>query len=111
MRRYQELLTRLRLAVLEGPGVTPPELREALARRAHDLALGHEAPDGVPPELAGFVDRVALEADRIADDEVARLQATGWSEDQLFEVITATALGASEARYEVGMRALEEAIR
>lgn len=111
MRRYEELLARLRQAVLESRGKTPPDLRQALARRARDLALGAEARTTVPAALTAFVDRVALQADQISDEEVEALQAAGWSDDQLFEIITATALGASEARYEVGMRALEEAIR
>ncbi len=112
MSRYDNLWSKLKSAVLAGPGETPSELRQKLATRARALTLGEPASE-VPgaEEVRQLVDRITFDATQVTSEDLAALQRAGWSDDQLFEIITATALGASEARYEVGMRALEEAIR
>jgi alkylhydroperoxidase family enzyme len=44
----------------------------------------------------------------VTDDDLAALRAR-YSEDQIFELVVAAALGAAETRLRAGMRALEEA--
>lgn len=83
-------------ALLRGPGATPPELREAVARGTP------------PPELATLVGKIRQHAYKVTDADVDALRAR-YTEDQLFEIIVATAFGAAEARLRAGLRALEEA--
>lgn len=83
-------------AVKEGPGVTPPSLRQAVAR-------------GEPPEeLRALVEKIRRHAWRVTDEDVDALRAR-YDEDALFEIIVAAAVGAAEARLEAGLRALGEA--
>jgi alkylhydroperoxidase family enzyme len=94
--RLRELQEATAQAVLRGPGTTSAELRQALAR-------------GEPPEeLATLVDKIRRHAYRVTDEDLAALR-DRYTEDQLFEVVVAAALGAAEARLRAGMRALEEA--
>ncbi len=83
-------------AALRGPGRTSPALREALARG--------EAPD----DLRAFADKIRRHAYRITDEEFAALRAR-YGEDELFEIVIATVLGAAGERLQAGLRALEEA--
>jgi alkylhydroperoxidase family enzyme len=52
------------------------------------------------------VDKVAQHAYKVTDEDVAALQAAGNSDDAVFEVTVAAALGAALARLERGMAAL-----
>lgn len=52
------------------------------------------------------MDKVALHAYRITDDDVRALEAAGYSEDEVFEVTLCAALGAGLARFERGLAAL-----
>jgi alkylhydroperoxidase family enzyme len=93
LRDLQEATAR---AALHGPGTTSPELRQAVAR-------------GEPPEeLAGLVDKIRRHAYRVTDDDLAALRAR-YTEDQIFELVVAAAIGAAETRLRAGIRALEEA--
>jgi len=110
--RYAGFAERLVESVLAGPGHTPSQLRRAaLARAARlggrgDPAGEGEARDGVPAALAGYVDKVALHAYNVTDGDVAALQRAGNSDDALFEVTVAAALGAALGRLERGLAAL-----
>jgi alkylhydroperoxidase family enzyme len=61
----------------------------------------------VPKGLEAFVDRLALHAYRITDDELAALKAAGFTEEQLYDAVAAGAFGAAWARLEAGLDALE----
>ncbi len=108
MVRYQENLTTLVDTVLSGPGKTTSELRLAVEARAGALSgrqsgalSGRQGTDaGVPDELSDWVEKVALHAYRTTDEDIESLKAAGYSEDQLFELTVAAALGASRARLE-----------
>lgn len=94
----------LRQALLEGPGVCPPTLRQAIATRARDLALGAPEPaTNVPAALATYVDLVALSAYRVTDQHLAALREHGYSDDAILEVTLCAALGAGLARLERGL--------
>jgi hypothetical protein len=94
--RLQELADATAEAVLHGPGTTAAALRQAVAR-------------GEPPEeLRGLVEKIRLHAYRVTDEDLAELR-DRYSEDQLFEVVVAAALGAADVRLRAAMRALEEA--
>jgi hypothetical protein len=109
-RRYDELLLRLRHAVLKGPGRTDPSLRLAVKARASALGGWEmEAAGSVPDEIAVFVDKVAVDAYKVTDPDVERLRAAGYSEQEIFEVTVCAALGAAMGRLRRGLDALDKA--
>ena len=102
-------LQRLLDALLRSPD-GQPGLRRAAAARAAELGGGALASaDALPAELEPWIQRVAREAWEATDDDVARLRSAGYSEDAIFEVTVAAAVGAAVARYQAGMRALAAA--
>jgi len=110
--RYAALIERLVESVLAGPGHTATELRRAVLARGARLG-GRRDPaekprDGVPAPLAGYVDKVALHAYKVTDEDLA-LKRAGNSDDLLFEVTVSAALGAAMGRLERGLSALREA--
>jgi len=113
MRRYSELVEHLRNAVLRGKGETDPGLRQAVAARSAELAGLPAVPPGapagaeIPANLREFVDKAALHAHRITDEEVAALRRAGYSEDAIFETAISAAIGGGLARLERGLAALE----
>ena len=100
MVRYREDLTTLVDAVLSGPGKTTSELRLAVEAQAGALSGGPGTDAVVPDDLLGWVEKVARHAYRTTDEDIESLKAAGYSEDQLFELTVAAALGASRARME-----------
>ena len=109
MRRYMELVERLRSSVLQGKGKTGPALRQAVAARSAELGGGPAAPPGaaIPAGLRDLVEKTALHAYRITDEEIQALLQAGHSEDEIFEVALSAAVGGGLARLERGLAALE----
>jgi alkylhydroperoxidase/carboxymuconolactone decarboxylase family protein YurZ len=113
MRRYAELVERLRKAVLHEPGEIDPGLRQAIAARSAELAGLPAVPPGapagieIPANLRELVDKAALHAYRITDKEVAALRRAGYSEDAIFEIAISVAIGGGLSRLERGLAALE----
>lgn len=93
--RYEDLRKRLVDAVLAGPAETPPELRRAALERGT-----------VPGPLGAYVSTVARHAYRVTDADVAALRHAGHSDDSLFEITVAAAVGAAMHRLDRGMAAL-----
>jgi TPP-dependent indolepyruvate ferredoxin oxidoreductase alpha subunit len=107
MNRYLDLVERLKESVLASRGATDPGLRRAVEARAAELAGRPGAPTGdIPPGLREHVDKIALHAYTVTDEDVAALKAAGWSEDAIFEISIAAALGAGLSRLERGLSAL-----
>lgn len=107
--RYAPFTKRLVDSVLTTPGQAPSELRRAVAARAARLGGGAGAtgePDGVPAPLVGYIDTVARHAYKVTDADVTALQRAGHSDDALFEVTVAAALGAALGRLERGLATL-----
>jgi len=128
--RYAAYTARLVDGVLTQPGHTPPELRRAVLERVfgpHPLSkpvtssplsgtergTGGEDHTGERERgragedlLAAYVDKVARHAYKVTDDDLAALQRAGHSDDALFEVTVAAALGAALGRLERGLAAL-----
>jgi hypothetical protein len=107
MDRHLAWVHRLRQAVLSGRRMTDAALRQAVEARAA-VAGGRqgEASDSIPPELESFVDKVIYRAWQVTDEDVARLRSAGYSEDAIFELTIAAALGAGMGRLERGLAAL-----
>jgi hypothetical protein len=84
--------------VLHGAGHTPAELR-ARAFSNEDL----------PPSLQALIGKVVTSPAQITDADFAAATASGFSEDQLFELVIAAAVGQSARLYDAGLAALAEA--
>ncbi|MEV6274472.1 hypothetical protein [Nocardia sp. NPDC051832] len=91
---FRELVDRVR----HGPGRSAADER----RSAFDNT-------GVPPALQPLIDKVATKPTEITDDDFAAAAAAGFSEDQLFELVIAAAVGQSARQYDAGLAALDEA--
>jgi hypothetical protein len=98
--RYEIFRKRLIDAVINTPGDTSAELRQAVVDRSQGRR------DGVPPDLQFYVDTVARHAYRVTDADVQALQRGGHSDDGLFEITVAAAVGAALHRLDRGMAAL-----
>jgi alkylhydroperoxidase family enzyme len=95
--RHQAARRMLEDAVLRGPGHLDARVREAIAE-------GWE----IPEALRALVEKVRSHAYRVTDTDFAPLRAR-YSEDELFEVVVAAALGAAVTRARAGLRAVEDA--
>jgi hypothetical protein len=77
-------------------GHLPAKAREALLRR--------EAPDG---EIGAIAKQVVSDATRVTDEMFAKAIAKGATEDELFEAVTVSAVGAALKRLEKGLSLLD----
>jgi alkylhydroperoxidase family enzyme len=97
-------------ALLATPGATSRELRRAVLARATELGGGAGGASAVgnelPAALTAYVDKVARHAYKVTDDDVAALQRAGNSDDALFEMTVAAAVGAALGRLERGLAAV-----
>ena len=84
--------------VLSGPGGTDPKLRRAIAGGG----------EGIPEDLRALVDKIERSPYDVSDEDLAALKQR-YSEDEIFEIVVAAALGASMRRLRAGLAALEGA--
>jgi alkylhydroperoxidase family enzyme len=97
--RYDEHVARTTHAVLDSRGTTSNAVR---------WAAFHRRLDELPAELRTYVDTVARHAYRVTDEDIEALKRAGHSEDAIFEVTAAAALGAAILRLERGLIVLHE---
>ena len=97
--RYDDHVTRTTHAVLDSSGALPQEIR---------WAAFHRRMDELPENLRAYVGKVAKHAYRVTDEDVEALKRAGHSEDAIFEVTAAAALGAAILRLERGLIVLHE---
>jgi alkylhydroperoxidase family enzyme len=90
-------------AILTQTGSTELSLRRTVLERTRN------GEGQVPEALREFVEKIAERPWTVNDEDFARLRAAGYSEDELYEVTLAAAVGAGLQRFEAGLRALEEA--
>lgn len=93
-RLHRELVAR----VLGDGGTAPTELRRA----AFDAA-------GLDEPLRTLADKVAHQAQRVSDDDIAAAGAAGLSEDQIFEIVVCAAIGQADRQYSDALAALAAA--
>jgi alkylhydroperoxidase family enzyme len=84
--------------VLNGEG------RASAEQRAHAFSN-----DGLPRPLHVLIDKVATRPAQVTEADYAAAKASGFSEDQLFELVICAAVGQSARLYEAGLAALAEA--
>jgi predicted RNA polymerase sigma factor len=91
------LRTKLLETVLDARGESDPSVRRA----AFEGRV-------VPPDLQALIEKIRAHAYKVTDEDLERVRAT-YGDDALFEIIVATALGASERRLLAGLEALNDA--
>ena len=67
------------------------------------------ADEGLEPPLRTLISKVATSPADVTDADFAVAKASGYSEDQLFELVVCAAVGQSARLYEAGLAALAEA--
>jgi alkylhydroperoxidase family enzyme len=85
----------LRHAVLDAPATTDPALRAAAATG-----------DPLPEPWQSYTAMVREASYKVTDTDIGRLSAAGHTEDQIFEVTVAAAVGASLRCFDAGRRGL-----
>jgi hypothetical protein len=94
-------------ALLTKPAVLSLSLRQMIEAHAAGLS-GRVRPAGeLPAELVDYVNKVALHAYKVTDEDVQSLKDKGYSEDMIFEITLCASLGASLARLECGLNAMK----
>jgi len=94
--RHAEGIQDVRRRVLDGPGYA-----DAAVRRAAFTG------DDLPETLATYVTKVINNAYKVTDSDVAAIKQMGYSENEIFEITVAAALGAGYRRFEAGRKAME----
>jgi alkylhydroperoxidase family enzyme len=95
LNRHAELVGRLRRAVFDSAGETDPAVRQA---------AGAGRP--LPAPWAAYADTVRDHSYRITDADISALKAAACSEEEIFEITIAVAMGAALRRLDAGLRAL-----
>ena len=94
-------------ALLTGPAVCTPTLRQAVEAYAANLCgSNREAPE-IPADLVDYIRKVALYAYKTTDEDIRRLKEAGYSEDVIFEITLCASMGAGLARLEQGLTVLK----
>ena len=95
-----EAASRLRESVLEravrGPGTS--------ARAARRAAFDNH---GVDERARRLIEKVAREAWKVTDEDVAAVKAAGVSEDEIFELVVCAALGQATRQLSAALTALD----
>ncbi|WP_029116061.1 hypothetical protein [Mycobacterium sp. URHB0044] len=91
---HRALIARVR----DGNATAPTSLRRA----AFDDV-------GLDEPVRTLIDKVARHANRVTDDDVAAVRATGLTEDQIFEIMVCAAVGQASRQYENALAALASA--
>ena len=96
MSNFREPREALVKRLLEGDGKASPSERRAAFNNS-----------GLSEPLRKLIDKVAMHADTVTDEDITALQASGLSEDQIFETIVCAAVGQATRQYETAFAALE----
>ncbi|HEY1920988.1 MAG TPA: hypothetical protein VGH27_35910 [Streptosporangiaceae bacterium] len=96
--KYSQLVADLRTAVFESPGKVDAALRQSAA-----------SGDGLSEPWRSYTLKVRDEASAATDADIEDLKAAGRTEDEIFEMTVAAAVGASLQTLNAGLRALGQA--
>ena len=64
----------------------------------------------LPEPLHALLDKVATRPTQVTEADFAATRASGFSEDEIFELVICAAVGQATRQYEVGLAALAKAI-
>jgi hypothetical protein len=86
--------------ILEGDGRAPRADRSA----AFDNT-------GLAEPLSSLIDKVARQAHKVTDADIAAARASGLSEDKVFEIVVCGAIGQATRQYDGALAALDAATK
>jgi hypothetical protein len=114
--RHRDVIRALRDAALDTRGDSDPSTRRAVFDRAVELSGGdiHQPgtgreptpSEGLPDALDELIDKESRHAFKVVDRDLDRLRASGLSQDAVFELIVAAAVGAGVGRFDRALDAL-----
>lgn len=104
--RHSTAIERLRRSVLEGPGETDPTLRRTVAAYANGRWSGGAGEVEIPEDLRDFIDKVVFGPYKVMDEDIERLRDLGYSEDDVFELSVAAAVGCGLGALRAGLGAI-----
>jgi alkylhydroperoxidase family enzyme len=91
---------RLLARILEGDGTASRAQRRA--------AFDHT---GLAEPLNTLIDKVTKQACRVTDEDITAAKASGFSEDQIFEMVVCAAIGQAARQYDTALATLEAATK
>jgi len=103
-----EELSKLKYAVLSGPGTIEPIVRRAIEARVASSTGAIRTKYDLSSDLYKYVDKVGKHAPDILDEDIQQLKDHGWTEEQIFEITFAAAAGAGFAIQEIGWNKIAE---
>jgi hypothetical protein len=95
LERHSSEVGALRRSILETPGETARAQRDAVVASHHVSGVADP-----------YLDKVRTASHRIVDDDIDRLRRDGLSEDAIFELTLAAALGEASRRFDAAIAAL-----
>lgn len=95
--KYARLVADLRASVFDGPGRVDGTLRESAATG-----------QGLTEPWSTYTAKIRNEAWSVTDADIEALKAAGHSEDEIFEMTVAAAVGASLHALDAGLKTLDE---
>jgi hypothetical protein len=101
--RERELLQQLTDSVLKSHGSVETGVRESVARRAGHRARSEAVRDDLPAWIGALTDTVAQTP---SNADVEGCLRDGHTEDEVFEIVLAAAVGSALARGDAGLAAL-----
>jgi hypothetical protein len=87
--------TALIARILEGEGYASTTQRRAAFHNT-----------GLAEPLATLVDKVAKYSHKVTDEDIMAVNASGLSEDQIFELVVCAAVGQAQRQYDTALAAL-----
>lgn len=100
MSDIRQARTALARQILEGDG-----------RASHSERRAAFNNSGLVEPLSALVDKVARNAYRVTDEDIAAARGSGLSEDQVFELVVCGAIGQATRQYDGAIAALDAATR
>ena len=86
--------------ILAGDGTASPNLRMAAFNNS-----------GLAEPLNLLINKVAMDAIAVTDDDIDAAKRSGLNEDQIFEIVVCAAIGQASRQYDAAMATLETVIR
>jgi hypothetical protein len=78
-------------------------------RASHTLRRAAFANAGLAEPLRTLIDKIAKHAYKVTDEDIAAARASGFIEDQIFEIVVCAAIGQATRQYDSALAALDAA--
>jgi hypothetical protein len=108
MGRHASLLAALRRAVFESHARTDPPTRKSAASGPPPTRKSAASGGCLAEPARSYVAKVRDQSYRITDGDIEVLATAGLSEDEIFEITVAAALGAALRSLDAGLQALRQ---